>query len=244
MVALDRYAVACAADLQDKLKTLYQNYEFHTIYQLLFNFCSVTMGSFYLDVIKDRQYTIAKEAAARRSAQTAIYHILEAMVRWLAPILSFTAEEIWQHLPGEREESVFLTTFYDKLIKLDNATLSMEEWQTFLTVREAVNAEIEKARNESICGSSLEAAVSLTLPAEEYAVLAKLGEELKFGLIVSAVHLVRGETRQITVSKAEGEKCERCWHVLPDVGTHAEHPTLCARCIENVDGTGETRSYL
>ncbi|WP_072576135.1 isoleucine--tRNA ligase, partial [Suttonella ornithocola] len=244
MVALDRYAMAAAAELQDKLKQLYENYEFHTIYQLLFNFCSVTMGSFYLDVIKDRQYTVATNAVARRSAQTAIYHILEAMVRWLAPILSFTAEEIWRHLPGEREESVFLTTFYEQLPSLDGSQFAMWEWQRFLEIRETVNAALEKARNEGVCGSGLETVIKLTVPADEYALLKKFGDELKFGFIVSAVSFEQGETRSVAVMKAEGAKCERCWHVLPEVGENTEHPTLCHRCIENIETEGETRQFL
>lgn len=249
MVALDRYAVATAADLQSKLIELYERYEFHTIYQLLFNFCSVTMGGFYLDVIKDRQYTVAQNALARRSAQSAIYHIVEAMVRWIAPILSFTAEEIWQYLPkhtptGERVESVFLTTFYEGLQGLDAQGLSEADWQQFLQLREAVNAELEKARNEGLIKSGLEAAVSITLPAAQYPLFERFGEELHFGLIVSQAVVKQGETLHIAVSKAAGEKCERCWHYLPDVGSHVAHPTLCSRCIENVDGEGEQRLFL
>lgn len=244
MVALDRYAVALAADLQEKLISLYERYEFHTIYQLLFNFCSVSMGGFYLDVIKDRQYTVATNAPARRSAQTAIYHILEAMVRWIAPILSFTAEEIWQHLPGERVESVFLTTFYEGLQGLGDSPFTESDWQQFLQLREAVNAELEKVRNEGLIKSGLEAALHIALPSEQYQVISRFGEELHFGLIVSQVHLQEAAQRSISVQKAQGQKCERCWHYLPDVGSHSEHPTLCSRCIENVDGAGETRAFL
>lgn len=244
MVALDQYAVASAYELQNKLIELYKNYEFHTIYQLLFNFCSVTLGGFYLDVIKDRQYTIAKDAVARRSAQTAIYHILEAMVRWLAPILSFTAEEIWQHMPGEREESVFLTTFYKNLRPLKGSALSETEWQQLITLRNAVNAKLEEARKAGTIKGSLDAKVSLTLPADLYALAEKIGDELRFGLIVSAVTISQGETLNAEISVAAGEKCVRCWNHLPDVGTHVGHEGLCSRCIDNIEGAGEARVFL
>lgn len=243
MVELDRFAMASAFELQEKLETLYRNYEFHTIYQLLFNFCSVTMGGFYLDVIKDRQYTIATDANARRSAQTAIYHILEAMVRWLAPILSFTAEEIWQHLPGEREESVFLSTFYKGLRPLQGA-LSVADWQRLIEIRNDVNAELEVARNQGVIGGSLSAAVEIGAAQGDYDLLKKLGDELHFALIVSQASVVPATEFSVKVSRSEGEKCERCWHHLPDVGQHEAHPTLCGRCIENIDGAGEQREFV
>lgn len=244
MVALDQYAIATAHELQERLKQLYRDYEFHSIYQLLFNFCTVTMGSFYLDVIKDRQYTIAREACARRSAQTAIYHILEAMVRWLAPILSFTAEEIWRHLPGEREESVFLTTFWEGLHPLRESALESTDWQQIITLRDSVNGELEKARNEGVIGGSLQAALDLVVPPPLYPLLMKLGAELRFALIVSSVHLREGEPLQVHVRQAAGRKCERCWHYTTDVGEDPDHPTVCRRCIDNITGKGEKRVYL
>ena len=244
MIALDQYAIATAHELQARLEKLYTEYEFHTIYQLLFNFCSVTMGGFYLDVIKDRQYTMGKEAIARRSAQTAIYHILEAMVRWLAPILSFTAEEIWQHLPGEREESVFLTTFWKQLQPLQDSALDNNDWTQLVALRETVNAELEKARNEGVIGGSLQAALDLVVPSALYPLLVKLGAELRFALIVSSVQVTEGETLQVNVRPATGRKCERCWHYTNDVGDDPNHPTLCRRCLENIAGEGEKRKYL
>ncbi|MDO4643874.1 MAG: isoleucine--tRNA ligase [Cardiobacteriaceae bacterium] len=243
LLALDRYAIARANDLQKKIIHAYENYEFHLIYQQLFNFCAVDMGGFYLDVIKDRQYTIATHHMARRSAQTAIWHILEAMVRWLSPILSFTAEEIWQHMPGEREQSVFLSCFYNNLCEYDTA-FSADFWAEVIRVREEVNLALENARKEGIIGGSLEAAVQISAPATLCQMLARLGDELRFVFIVSAVSLVEGDTLHIRVEKAAGEKCERCWHVLPSVNSIADYPGLCPRCVDNIAHGGEERHYV
>ena len=188
LLALDRYAIARADALQKTIIAAYENYEFHLIYQQLFNFCAVEMGGFYLDIIKDRQYTIATDNRARRSAQTAIWHILEAMVRWLAPILSFTAEEIWQHMPGKREESVFLSRFYDGLTSYDSA-FDAAYWADLIRVREDVNVALENARKDGIIGGSLEAALHITAPEATYQNLARLGDELRFLFITSAVSL-------------------------------------------------------
>ena len=239
LLALDAYAVSQAAALQEKVKKAYENYEFHLIYQDLFNYCSVALGGFYLDVIKDRQYTVATDNVARRSAQTAMYHILEGMVRWFAPILSFTAEEVWQNMPGERAESVFLSTFHD----FPTVTSAFDDafWQGIIELRDDVNAELEKARNAGLIGGSLEAAVDIVAPQALYEMLARLGDELRFALIVSQVTCTAGETLAIRVRKAEGEKCARCWHFSVDVGVDAAHPELCPRCVANVDGDGETR---
>lgn len=246
MLALDRYAVARAEQLQQELIQAYESYETHLIYQQLFNFCSVELGGFYLDVIKDRQYTVATDNIARRSAQTAIYHILEAMVRWLAPILSFTAEEIWQHMPGRQAESVFLSTFYEGLFSLEEDDFDFSFWHEIIALRNQVNIELETARKAGIIGGSLEAKVTLTLPPAQYAAVARLKDELRFLLIVSATEIHQGTAERpvITVEKAAGEKCERCWHILPSVGENTEHPTLCPRCVENVAGEGEQRLFV
>ncbi|UJF24942.1 isoleucine--tRNA ligase [Suttonella sp. R2A3] len=243
MVALDRYAVSLAYQLQEKLRHAYEHYEFHLIYQQLFNFCSVDMGGFYLDVIKDRQYTIATDNRARRSAQTAIYHILEAMVRWLAPILSFTAEEIWQYMPGERAESVFLSEFYDGLFALDEDDYDASFWRLLMQYRERVNTALEQARKEGSIGGSLEAEVTLTLPETDREQLARLGDELRFAFIVSSVTLHTGEPA-VAVKQSSAAKCERCWHHVPSVGENAEHPDLCTRCVDNISSDGENRQYV
>ncbi len=243
LLALDRYAIARADALQKAIIASYENYEFHLIYQQLFNFCAVEMGGFYLDIIKDRQYTIATDNRARRSAQTAIWHILEAMVRWLAPILSFTAEEIWQHMPGKREESVFLSRFYDGLVSYDSA-FDAAYWADLIRVREDVNVALENARKDGLIGGSLEAALHITAPEATYQNLARLGDELRFLFITSAVSLEKSDALAVTVQKADGDKCERCWHILPTVNHDPAYPGLCPRCVENVAHGGETRHYV
>ena len=243
LLALDRYALARANELHHNIITAYQNYEFHLIYQQLFNFCAVDMGGFYLDIIKDRQYTVATDNIARRSAQTAIWHILEAMVRWLAPILSYTAEEIWRHMPGERAESVFLTRFYDDLADYD-PQYDAAFWAEINRVREEVNTALEAARKNGDIGGSLEAELDITAPAATLATLERLEDELRYVYIVSKVTLRAGDALAITVKKAQGEKCERCWHILPTVNQNAAYPGLCPRCIDNVAHGGEHRKYV
>ena len=243
LLALDRYAIARADALQKTIIAAYENYEFHLIYQQLFNFCAVEMGGFYLDIIKDRQYTVATDNRARRSAQTAIWHILEAMVRWLAPILSFTAEEIWQHMPGTREESVFLSRFYDGLTSYDSA-FDAAYWADIIRVREEVNVALENARKDGRIGGSLEAALHISAPDATHQNLARLGDELRFLFITSAVTLDKGDALAVRVQKADGDKCERCWHILPTVNHDPAYPGLCPRCVENVAHGGETRQYV
>jgi isoleucyl-tRNA synthetase len=256
MLALDNWAVDRARQLQADIIKAYDAYQFHIIYQKIQNFCTMELGSFYLDIIKDRQYTTQANSTARRSAQTAMYHISEALVRWLAPILSFTAEEIWQYLPGEREESVFLTTWYTDLAELPKTThMNQDYWEKVQQVRTSVNKELENQRNNGAIGSPLEADVKLFAEPALKAQLDLLENELRFVLITSRAeveqvnshtsHLVATETPGLwlQVQALTDAKCERCWHRLPDVGTHAAHPTLCGRCISNVDGTGEVRRY-
>ncbi|MFU8763149.1 MAG: isoleucine--tRNA ligase [Haliea sp.] len=256
LLSLDRWAVDRAARLQDEIVQAYEGYQFHLIYQKLHNFCSNDLGGFYLDVIKDRQYTTRADSRARRSAQTALYHIAEALVRWVAPILSFTAEEIWENLPGKRAESVFLVQWYDQLHRLaDDAEKGRDYWQQVMAVRAAVNREIEVQRAAGLVRGSLDTAVTLFVSPELQALLAQLADELRFVLITSAATLQPLATApeaaaatelaglRLQVSVAEEEKCERCWHRRPDVGSHSAHPTLCGRCVENIDGPGEQRHF-
>jgi isoleucyl-tRNA synthetase len=258
MLPLDRWAVDRARLLQADIERAYEDYEFHVIYQKVHNFCVVDMGSFYLDIIKDRQYTTQTASLARRSAQTAMYHIIEALVRWLAPILSFTADEIWQHMPGQRSESVFLETWYENLAELPAGGLDADFWERVIEVREAVAREIEKARNAGRIGSALEAEVDLYCPAALKGTLDVLEDELRFVLITSYARVYSLEERPadaeltklddgtefyVRVTALEYAKCVRCWHRREDVGAHAEHPELCGRCVVNVDGPGETRRY-
>ncbi|MDG2328035.1 MAG: isoleucine--tRNA ligase [Halioglobus sp.] len=256
MLSLDRWAVDRAASLQAELIADYENFQFHQIYQKLHNFCAGDLGGFYLDVIKDRQYTTRADSVARRSAQSAMYHIGEALVRWIAPILSYTAEEIWENLPGEHSDSVFLEQWYEGLQPIaEDASMGRGYWQQLMAVRDAVNKEMEAKRAAGELRGSLDAEVTLFASGELKQQLEALGDELRFVLITSGARVlpsseapessaqteVEGLTLAIAVSEAE--KCERCWHRSADIGEFAAHPTLCGRCVQNVDGDGEQRSF-
>ncbi|TDG12377.1 isoleucine--tRNA ligase [Seongchinamella unica] len=256
MLSLDRWVVDRAASLQAELAADYASYQFHLIYQKLHNFCAGDLGGFYLDVIKDRQYTTKADSVARRSAQTAMYHIGEALVRWIAPILSYTAEEIWENLPGERGESVFLEQWYTGLQFIaDDDPMGRGYWQQLMGVRAAVNKEMEVQRSESGLRGSLDATVTLYASGELAEMLAALGDELRFVLITSGATIApladAGDAAAVTdidglkvqVAAASAAKCERCWHRREDVGQFEAHPTLCGRCVENVDGAGERRRF-
>ena len=257
MLSLDRWAVARTHQLQQQIIDAYREYNFHIIYQRLHNFCAIDMGGFYLDIIKDRQYTTQQDSVARRSAQTALFHIAEAMCRWLAPILSFTADEIWQHMPGERGESVQLENWYDHLFTLgEDEAMNMEFWQQVLETRSAVSKQLESLRVENRIGSSLDAEVTLYCNGELQQNLGKLEDELRFVMITSEAQisapeektdaavearLSDGNTLYITARASEHDKCIRCWHHRSDVGSDTEHPELCGRCVQNVAGNGESR---
>ncbi len=256
MLSLDRWAVSRASQLQMELVEAYRGFNFHLIYQKLHNFCAIDLGGFYLDVIKDRQYTTQADSVARRSAQTAMYHIGEALVRWIAPILSFTAEEIWENLPGERGPSVMLEQWYCGLQEQSpDDVMGRHFWQRVMGVRTAVNKAMEAQRAAGVLRGSLDAAVTLYCAPELREILFSLGDELRFVLITSAatvqpleaagVDALRTELPelQLQIVMSSDEKCERCWHRSPSVGHSPTHPTLCARCIENVDGDGEQRRF-
>ncbi|WP_100656374.1 isoleucine--tRNA ligase [Alteromonas flava] len=252
MVALDQWAVQRAQEVQAQIEEAYSRYDLLEVTQALMQFCSIEMGSFYLDIIKDRQYTAKADGHARRSCQTALYHIAEALVRWMAPVMSFTAQEVWEALPGERSEFVFTDTFYTGFESV-NPVLDNSFWQTVMKVKTAVNRCLENARKDGGLGGSLEANVTLYASESLAEVLAKLEDELRFVLICSKVNVVVGtnddasatdvEGLQVQVSKTQDSKCVRCWHYTDDVGTHSEHPELCGRCVTNVAGAGEARHY-
>jgi isoleucyl-tRNA synthetase len=262
MLCLDRWALESSRRLQEQVQQAYENYEFHRIFQLVHNFCAVELGSFYLDIIKDRQYTTQENGIPRRSAQTAMYHIAEALVRWLAPILSFTAEEIWRHLPGSREDSVFLSTWYE----LPPAYYSEGEilqrmgadfWERIVVVREAVSKELEKLRVAGEIGSSLDAEVDLYADEATQDLLKAIDDELRFLLITSYARVHPKEeapddavsvdlpelSLSIRATPSAHKKCIRCWHHREDVGVNAEHPEICGRCVGNVAGDGEQRRF-
>jgi isoleucyl-tRNA synthetase len=255
LLPLDRWAVDRAAQLQEQVKQAFDDYQFLQIYQKVHHFCAVDMGAFYLDIIKDRLYTTAYDSQARRSAQTAMYHVLEAMVRWIAPVLSFTAEEIHQQVPGTRSESIFFETWYENLFELDDADAERDRWRRVKQVRDEVSKSIEVVRREGRAGSSLAVVVDLWLDGELLEAVESLGDELRFVLLTSEasvahlddapadaerIKLEEGEAA-LTVTPSEYEKCVRCWHYREDVGSDPEHPEICARCATNVDGAGETR---
>ncbi|QSX32782.1 isoleucine--tRNA ligase [Shewanella avicenniae] len=256
MVALDRWVVRRAYAVQQDLLQAYNDYNFHVVTQKLMQFCSVELGSFYLDIIKDRQYTAKGDSHARRSCQSALYLISEALVRWIAPILSFTADEIWQLLPGERAQYVFTQEWYDGLrsVTLDD-DLSDAYWEQLLTVRDEVNKVLEQGRRDKVIGGALEAEITLFADDALAASLAKLSDELRFVLLTSKATVLpladapatASETElkglKLQLVKTEAEKCERCWHHREDVGVNSEHPHLCGRCVTNIEGDGEQRSF-
>ncbi|AWP34052.1 isoleucine--tRNA ligase [Pantoea eucalypti] len=257
MVVVDRWAVGRAQAAQADIVASYENYDFHEVIQRLMQFCSIEMGSFYLDIIKDRQYTAKGDGLARRSCQTALWHIVEALVRWMAPIMSFTADEIWGYLPGERAQYVFTEEWYQGLFGLaEDEALNDAYWAELLKVRGEVNKVIEQARADKRIGGALEATVTLYADPELAAKLHALGNELRFVLLTSGAQvadyaLANDEAQQsellkglkIALHKAEGEKCQRCWHYTTDVGQNPEHAEVCGRCYTNVAGDGEQREF-
>jgi isoleucyl-tRNA synthetase len=255
MLPLDRWAVDRAAQLQQQVRQAYDEYQFLHVYQKVHNFCAFEMGAFYLDILKDRLYTTTYDSQARKSAQTAMYHVLEAMVRWIAPVLSFTAEEIHQYVPGDRSDSIFLETWYDGLFEMDNATAERNRWRRVIQLRDEVSKSIEAVRRDGKAGSSLAVEVDLWLDGELREAVDSLGDELRFVLITSEARVadlgaapadaerIKLEAGEIAlqVTPSEHEKCVRCWHYRADVGSDPEHPEICGRCVENVCGAGETR---
>ena len=256
MLPLDRWVVDRTAVLQQDVIAAYEAYQFQSVYQKVHHFCAMDLGGFYLDIVKDRQYTSKTDGLARRSAQTAMYHVVEALARWLAPITSYTADEIWQHIPGQRSDSIFLETWYEQLVELDADTaMDRDFWEKIITVRSAVSKEIEQVRSKGEIGSSLNAEVELYCNEEYFSTLNLLSSELHFIFITSGASIsdekfcpedaiqTEVEGIKLKVAASEHEKCSRCWHQRYDVGEHKEHPELCGRCVENIDGEGEVRQF-
>lgn len=256
MLVLDRFIVDKTRRIQKEILDAYQTYQFHVIIQKIHNFCGAELGAFYLDIIKDRQYTMAKDSIGRRSAQTALYHIINALVRWMAPIMSFTAEEIWQYMPGKKPESVFHTEWYDQLATLPADELMNEAyWEKIHAVRDAVNKEIENLRNAGKLGSALEAEVNLYCGPGLQHLLQALENELRFVLITSYANVIPEHAGPIDtivtdvpglalkIAATNFAKCERCWHRREDVGANPDYPGICSRCVENIAGGGEVRHF-
>jgi isoleucyl-tRNA synthetase len=250
LTALDRWALGRSAALQQELVAAYDSYEFHRVYQLLHNFCVVDLGAFYLDVLKDRLYTTGRDSVPRRAAQTVLWHLAEAMVRWLAPVLSFTAEEIWRALPGGRPASVLLTTWH-AFPALPPAEV---DWERLIAVREVVARVLEALREAGTIGSGLEATVTVFADGDLAAELGRLGEELRFVFITSVAAVAPladapagaegGDGFRVVARASTDPKCVRCWHRRPDVGAVPAHREACGRCASNVDGPGETRRWV
>ncbi len=247
MVALDRWIVHRAFELQEQIKAAYERYDFAAIVQALLNFCSVDLGSLYLDVTKDRLYTMREDSRGRRSAQTAMFHVAEAFVRWIAPVLSFTAEELWGYLPGAREENVLFATWYDGLAPLPvDAPLNAADFDKLLALREQVAKVLEPMRANGAIGAALEAEITVAADAVSAARWQPLADELRFFFISGDVSVTPASTDDIYVSAAPTTKikCVRCWHHRADVGVDPRHPELCGRCAGNVEGPGEDRRWF
>ncbi|SBT82048.1 Isoleucine--tRNA ligase [secondary endosymbiont of Trabutina mannipara] len=258
MVLLDRWAVSCALTAQEEIIAAYNRYDFHNVIQRIMQFCSIEMGSFYLDIIKDRQYTAKADSIARRSCQTALYHICEAIVRWIAPIMSFTADEIWEFMPGKRMQYVFTEEWYKGLFKLDyNQPFNDKYWRTLLKVRNETNKIIEIARADKRICASLEASVTLYAKPSLATLLRKVGNELYFALLTSnavvadydaagndAMQCQGLKGLKITLERAVGKKCQRCWHYELNIGQNTNYPEICSRCVTNIAGYGEKRKFI
>jgi len=257
LLALDAYLLERTRELQNEVASAYRDYQFHLIYQKVHNFCVVDLGGFYLDIIKDRLYTMPKASRGRRSAQTVMWHIAEAMVRWLAPILSFTAEEIWHQLPGARPASVFLSTWYE-LPTAQRQPAEPIDWPALIALRTDVARELERLRIAGEIGAPLQAELDVYCTPAQFPKLNALDDELRFLMITSQarVHRVDRPPAQavptvsvpgggvwLEVRRTTAPKCVRCWHHRPDVGSTAEHPELCSRCVVNITGPGEARQF-
>ena len=255
MIELDKWAVSEACKVQKEICNYYDNYDFHLVVQNLMHFCSIKLGSFYLDIIKDRQYTAKADSLARRSCQSALYLIAEALIRWIAPILSFTAQEAWSDMPGKHDEFVFTATWFDGLRELDaNVEFNHEYWEKILKFRAEANRAIEEARAKGVIGGSLEAELCVYAKESLAADLKKLGNELRFVLITSSADVLEEAAPEgafyseacdcfFVIKKSSAPKCERCWHYEHQVSANLKFPGLCPRCIENIEGNGEKRQF-
>lgn len=259
MVELDRWIIEQAFYMQLQIVSDYEKYNFHNVIKHIMKFCSIKMSSFYLDVIKDRQYTFKKDSVSRRSCQTALYHIVEAMVRWIAPILSFTADEVWKYIPGKRSKYVFTEEWYNSLFKIDQYRLiTSDDWRVFFNIRDKINKAIEQARVDDVIKGSLEADVILYIDSRLAKRLRLLGNELAFGLLISSIVIkdceyiktTKGKkldhdvTLKITLTKSQGIKCLRCWNYTFDINQHQDYCNVCSRCLHNIIGSGENRKYF
>jgi isoleucyl-tRNA synthetase len=255
---LDQWAIQQAYDVQQAVLAAYERYDFPEIVARVQNFCTNELGALYLDITKDRLYTMPTDSHGRRSAQSAMYRIAEALVRWLAPVLSFTAEEIWQQLPGERGDSVLFETWYEGLAATQNSPEQRRYWADLLAIRDTASRVLEGMRKAEQIGAALEAKLAIHAGAAAVTRYAPVADELRFFFITSELHLdlaggqpadaalieLEGADVWVSARVSDAAKCVRCWHRRNDVGSHAEHPELCGRCVSNVEGPGETRRWF
>jgi isoleucyl-tRNA synthetase len=242
LLEVDRYALIAARRLAASVAADYDRYEFHLVVQKLAMFCSEDLGGFYLDVLKDRLYTTAADSRARRSAQTALALIRDGLLKLMAPVLSFTAEESWRIL-HPAEASIFCTVWADAIPAVPDAEALAAKWARILAVRAAVLKELETLRQEGRIGSSLQAEVEVTVPPEDHAALASLDDDLRFVFITSAATATAGTALGIRAAASAHAKCDRCWHWRADVGVDPARPNLCGRCVSNLFGSGEARHH-
>jgi isoleucyl-tRNA synthetase len=244
--------------VQQAVLAAYERYDFPEVVARIQNFCTNELGALYLDITKDRLYTMPTDSRGRRSAQSAMYRIAEALVRWLAPVLAFTAEEIWQQLPGERGDSVLFETWYDGLVATQDSPAQRRYWAELLAIRDTASRVLEGMRKAERIGAALEAKLVIHADDATQARLADTADELRFFFIVSDLHVapllprpedavkvdLEGAEAWVSASVSDAAKCVRCWHRRDDVGSHAEHPELCGRCVSNVEGPGEDRRWF
>jgi isoleucyl-tRNA synthetase len=250
LLEIDRYAIASMGALQDDIKAHYERFEFHPVIARLQNYCSEDLGGFYLDILKDRLYTSAVDSHARRSAQTALWHITQSLLRVMAPTLSFTAEEAWAVFAGpqayaDSDETIFTQTFWAMPLVSDAAAL-LDKYAALRAVRADVTKQLEELRTSGAIGSSLQAELAVKAAGDKYKLLASLDDDLKFVFITSqaqAIEVADEAQEGVAVTASTAPKCERCWHYRADVGSHADHPGLCSRCVSNLFGKGEKRAY-
>jgi isoleucyl-tRNA synthetase len=259
MIELDRWVIHKTAKLQEQIISHYNKYEFHQLYQALHNFCILDLGGLYLDIIKDRMYTTPAQSPARRSAQTATYHIVQSLLRWMAPILSFTAEEALGHIPNNKQTTIFTSTWIEQShILNDDERLCPDHWDVIFEVRQNALKVLEEGREQGVIGSGLDADVAIYCEDKTRNILSLLENELRFVLITSNADLCdldsapataqtfslsNNETLKVEIVKSDNNKCVRCWHLRDDVGSNSQHPELCSRCVENIEGAGEVRHY-
>ncbi|MEZ0330334.1 MAG: isoleucine--tRNA ligase [Methylophilaceae bacterium] len=241
---IDRYALVLTEKMQTEILADYDRYEFHLAVQKFVAFCSEDLGSFYLDILKDRLYTTGETSHPRRAAQSALYHITHVLMRLMAPILSFTADEIWQTLGLNSDATVFEDLWYE-LPAHELTEAHLDDWGNLRQLRDIANKKIEEKRTDGVVGSSLQAELDIYTFDKLYESLARLGDDLRFALITSraTLHQIEGTGTTVDVSASPHKKCDRCWHYRADVGSHAEHPTICGRCVSNLFGAGEPRKY-